>query len=142
MRLGVRFFILIAVLLTACGSSATSTSAPAAPIETTTTSTALVAEPEAKDVDVADKADAAPVLPVTVVDHVGNEVTIGAIERIIPLDGTVAEVVFALGLGDNVVGGLANPTYVNDAVLCVRKSGVDIKLGACDCQPCLDIFDD
>ena len=55
-------------------------------------------------------AAAAPVLPVTVLDHVGNEVTIAAVDRIIPLDGTVAEVVFA-GLGANVVATDLSATF-------------------------------
>ena len=36
-----------------------------------------------------------PILPVTVTDYAGNTVTINSVERIIPLDGSVAEVVFA-----------------------------------------------
>lgn len=54
---------------------------------------------------------AAPRLPVTLVDELGNEVTITSIDRIIPLDGTVAEVVFALGLGDYVVATDLSATY-------------------------------
>ena len=53
------------------------------------------------------RATASPTLPTTVVDAIGNEVTISSIERIIPLDGTVAEVVFTLGLGDK----RSLPTY-------------------------------
>ena len=115
MRSGARTFILATVLLAGCGSSTASTSVPAAPIATTTTSVATVGEPKAEEVDVANKAAAAPVLPVTVLDHVGNEVTIAAVDRIIPLDGTVAEVVFALGLGANVVATDLSATYPPEA---------------------------
>lgn len=53
----------------------------------------------------------APRLPVTLVDELVNEVTITSIDRIIPLDGTVAEVVFALGLGDYVVATDLSAAY-------------------------------
>ncbi|MEM7287896.1 MAG: ABC transporter substrate-binding protein [Actinomycetota bacterium] len=56
-----------------------------------------------------------PLLPVTVTDHLGNEVTVESVDRIIPLDGTVAEVVFALGLGDNVVATDLSATYPPEA---------------------------
>ncbi|GAB3598222.1 heme/hemin ABC transporter substrate-binding protein [Microbacterium tumbae] len=48
----------------------------------------------------------APVLPVTVTDDEGREVEITDISRILPVDisGTIASTVFALGLGDQVVG--------------------------------------
>lgn len=59
--------------------------------------------------------DDGPVLPVTVVDETGLEITIESIERIIPLDGDVAEVVFALGLGDNVVATDLSATYPPEA---------------------------
>ena len=50
-----------------------------------------------------------------VVDETGAEITIESIERIIPLDGDVAEVVFALGLGDNVVATDLSATYPPEA---------------------------
>ena len=56
-----------------------------------------------------------PVVPVTVVDETGAEITIESIERIIPLDGDVAEVVFALGLGANVVATDLSATYPPEA---------------------------
>lgn len=47
-----------------------------------------------------------PQLPVTVTDNQGTEVTVTDASRILALDmsGTLAATVFALGLGDNVVG--------------------------------------
>ena len=59
--------------------------------------------------------DTGPALPVTVVDETGAEVTVESIERIIPLDGDVAEVVFALGLGANVVATDLSATYPPEA---------------------------
>jgi len=47
-----------------------------------------------------------PSLPVTVTDAQGTEVTVTSADRILPLDlsGTISSTVFALGLGDRVVG--------------------------------------
>lgn len=48
----------------------------------------------------------APALPVTVTDAEGREVEVDDVSRILAVDisGTIAATVFALGLGDNVVG--------------------------------------
>ncbi|WP_136056753.1 ABC transporter substrate-binding protein [Microbacterium sp. K24] len=50
--------------------------------------------------------DTAPRLPVTVTDSEGRAVEITDVDRILPIDisGTIASTVFALGLGDQVVG--------------------------------------
>lgn len=50
--------------------------------------------------------DTAPALPVTVTDSEGRQVEISDVDRILPIDisGTIASTVFALGLGDQVVG--------------------------------------
>lgn len=53
--------------------------------------------------------------PITYVDARGAAVTITSTERIIPLDGDVAEVVFALGLGDRVVATDLSATYPPEA---------------------------
>jgi iron complex transport system substrate-binding protein len=50
-----------------------------------------------------------------VVDDRGVEVVIGSTERIIPLDGDVAEIVFALGLGDRVVATDLSATFPPEA---------------------------
>lgn len=47
---------------------------------------------------------AKPQLPVTVDSVGGGKVTVKDASRIVPLNGDVAEIVFALGLADNVVG--------------------------------------
>ena len=56
-----------------------------------------------------------PTLPVTVTDETGTAITVSSIERIIPLDGDIAEVVFALGLGANVVATDLSATYPPEA---------------------------
>lgn len=96
--------------------ASTSTNAPAATASDSTTPaapttraiTATTADSDAADVG-------GPVLPVTVTDETGAEVTVISVKRIIPLDGDVAEVVFALGLGDNVVATDLSATYPPEA---------------------------
>ena len=45
-----------------------------------------------------------PSFPATIVDASGDKVVVEDISRIVALNGDITEVVFALGLGDNVVG--------------------------------------
>ena len=52
-----------------------------------------------------------PQLPSSITDAKGNEVTVTDISRIVVLNGDFAEVVFALGLGDNVVAVDVSATY-------------------------------
>lgn len=94
-------------VLGACGEAVTSTPPNDSP------ETSAAAAPASASVAAPDQAT--PSLPVTVIDEAGNEVTVESIDRIIPLDGTVAEVVFALGLGDNVVATDLSATYPPEA---------------------------
>lgn len=52
-----------------------------------------------------------PALPVQLVDGTGATVTVSSVERIVPVDGDLAEIVFALGLGDRVVATDLSATY-------------------------------
>ncbi len=84
----------------------TSAAQPAAvPSPAPTSTTASTPTPEITE----------PVLPVTVTDETGSAITVESIERIIPLDGDIAEVVFALGLGANVVATDLSATYPPEA---------------------------
>lgn len=68
----------------------------------------------------------APDLPVTVTDSEGREVEITEVDRILPIDisGTIASTVFALGLGDQVVGRDASTDFVGTEDLpVVTKTG-------------------
>lgn len=83
-------------------------------------SLALSADEDTEEIepqDGHDESDAGPqpVLPVVVTDLTGTEVTINSVDRIIPLDGTVAEVVFALGLGGRVVATDMSATFPPEA---------------------------
>jgi iron complex transport system substrate-binding protein len=81
----------VAALISACGGDT-----PPATASTATSS------PAAAD---------APALPVTLVDSTGAEVTVESVERIVPVDGDLTEIVFALGLGDRVVATDISATY-------------------------------
>jgi iron complex transport system substrate-binding protein len=56
-----------------------------------------------------------PVLPVTFTDATGVESTITDVSRIVVINGELAEVVYALGLGGNVVAVDATATYPPEA---------------------------
>jgi iron complex transport system substrate-binding protein len=59
----------------------------------------------------APRAERAPVLPARVVDAAGDRVTVRSAARIVVLNGDIAEVVFALGLGGRVVATDTSATY-------------------------------
>ena len=73
--------------------------------------------------------EASPSLPVTVQDANGKDVTITDVSRIIPLNGDLAEVVFALGLGPNVVATDVSATYPAEAAA-APKIGYQRQLAA------------
>jgi iron complex transport system substrate-binding protein len=54
---------------------------------------------------------AMPQLPATVTDVNGNSVTVTDVSRIVPLSGDVAEIVWTLGLGANIVGVDVSAVY-------------------------------
>lgn len=118
--MSVRFRLLAAALaavtllpLTACGSAA-SDDGPAAEVE----SMPDVVDP-LPDVP-------QPELPVTVESADGDTVEITDVDRIIPLSGSIAEVVFTLGLGDNVVGRDITATFEQAADIPVVTRGHDV----------------
>ena len=99
-----------------------SSAAPLTTAETTVASTSSAVTtmlPPASSADVMATTDAAngsdTTFPLAVIDETGAEIVVTSIERIIPLDGDVAEVVFALGLGDHVVATDLSATYPPEA---------------------------
>ncbi|MBD0710816.1 MULTISPECIES: hemin ABC transporter substrate-binding protein [unclassified Streptomyces] len=56
-------------------------------------------------------APAAPRLPVTVPSADGRRVTVTSTERVVPLTGSLSEIVFTLGLGDRVVARDVTATF-------------------------------
>lgn len=128
------------LILAACGNTSSSASegtalvasqaseAPAADAETPTASSVVQtpSTPAPQATAAAQTADANPTAsappttaasawPLVITDETGEEITIESVERIIPLDGTVAEVVFALGMGDNVVATDLSATWPPEA---------------------------
>ncbi|WP_194926835.1 heme/hemin ABC transporter substrate-binding protein [Catenulispora pinisilvae] len=97
---------LIAVLLlvgplAGCGSTSGSATAPAAAQGSGSSAAAVVPLSHPEE----------PRLPVTVTSADGRRVTIGADRRIVPLSGSLSELVFSLGLGGRVVARDVSTTF-------------------------------
>lgn len=90
--------LIVVLFLAACGGSGSGAVAPGA---------------SGDEVAVAVPAEEPPAasLPATVTSADGRKVTITDTTRILPLTGSIAEVVFALGLGDRVVGRDISATF-------------------------------
>ncbi|MFC1418313.1 heme/hemin ABC transporter substrate-binding protein [Streptacidiphilus cavernicola] len=101
----------LALGLTACGGAAgpgvAGTAAPAAAGATAAPADAVLPL----------TGTAAPRLPVTVRSADGRQVTVTAVRRIVPLSGSLAELVFSLGLGADVVGRDVSTTFPQAAKL-------------------------
>ncbi|MFC8719445.1 hemin ABC transporter substrate-binding protein [Kitasatospora sp. NPDC057198] len=89
-----------------------------------TTGRAATADPKAPAAPAAapDRIEAlpdtpAPRLPVTVPSADGRQVTVTSAERIVPLNGSLAELVFSLGLGDRAVARDVSTTFEQAAKL-------------------------
>lgn len=67
-----------------------------------------------------------PALPVTVTGADGVESTITDVSRILPLWGSLSEIVFGLGLGDQVVGRDVSTTFAGTDALPVVTEGHDV----------------
>jgi iron complex transport system substrate-binding protein len=95
-----------AALVVGCGgeSESSSESGSGSGSDGATTTVGTVAPPGATP-------ETAPELPVTVTGADGAEVTVSDTSRIIPANGDLAEVVFALELGDSVVATDVSATY-------------------------------
>ena len=104
-------------ILAACGNS-TSSASESSSLGTRPSSsvTASAVEPTTTfETAVKMTTTSASAWPLVITDETGAEITIESVERIIPLDGTVAEVVFALGMGDNVVATDLSATWPPEA---------------------------
>ncbi|MFI6943083.1 hemin ABC transporter substrate-binding protein [Streptomyces sp. NPDC050418] len=67
-----------------------------------------------------------PKLPVTVTSADGKKVTVKSADRIVPLTGSINEIVFTLGLGDNVVAKDITATFEQAAKLPTVTRGHDV----------------
>ena len=93
------------VLAVSCGSAATNAAAPAMPA-----TSVAGASPAADAVP-----ETAPSMPITLTDATARQITVQSVARIIPVDGDLAEIVFAIGLGDQVVATDLSATYPPEA---------------------------
>lgn len=71
-----------------------------------------------------------PELPVSMTDATGTEVIVSDVSRIVPLNGDIAEIVWALGLGDNVVGVDTSATFPPGETEPLPKIGYQRQLSA------------
>ncbi|MFR9722418.1 heme/hemin ABC transporter substrate-binding protein [Streptomyces sp. MS19] len=67
-----------------------------------------------------------PGLPVTVPSADGEDVTVTAADRVVPLSGSLSEIVWTLGLGDRVVARDVTATFEQAADLPVVTRGHDV----------------
>ncbi|MGW7570188.1 heme/hemin ABC transporter substrate-binding protein [Streptomyces tendae] len=120
-RLAGALLSVLALSLTATGCGGSSEAAPGGGDSTSTPAGASVAnrvEPLARKPE--------PRLPVTVPSADGERVTVRAADRIVPLSGSLSEIVFTLGLGDRVVARDVTATFEQAAKLPVVTRGHDV----------------
>ena len=115
--------VLAGAIAGGCGGSSGATSTTSSPESTATSSPAATATSPASPASISSapagaavpSTPEAPAFPLTVTDATGREVTVASVDRIIPVDGDLAEVVFALGMGDHVVATDLSATYPPEA---------------------------
>jgi len=108
--------LILLTVAAACGSGGSDTaSSPATPAGGASASAAAQNQPTSTAAP--SPAAARPVLPATVTDKDGRAVTVTDVSRIVPLNGEVAEIIFALDLGDRVVGVDTSATFPERARL-------------------------
>lgn len=120
-RLAGALLSVLALSLTTTGCGGSSEAAPGGGNSTSSPAGASVAnrvEPLARKPE--------PRLPVTVPSADGERVTVRAAERIVPLSGSLSEIVFTLGLGDRVVARDVTATFEQAAKLPVVTRGHDV----------------
>jgi iron complex transport system substrate-binding protein len=99
------------------------------------TTLAALAAPVAARQDAAGSPAASPAvptpqLPATITDVNGESVTVEDVSRIVPLSGDVAEIVWALGLGANIVGVDVSAVYPPEVMMPLPKIGFERQLAA------------
>ncbi|MBB1245548.1 ABC transporter substrate-binding protein [Streptomyces durbertensis] len=94
--------LVLALVLTGCGGSADSRPGDGR---------ATAAKAAADRVEPLSGPAPSPKLPVKVRSADGRDVTVRSVERVVPLSGSIAELVFSLGLGDRVVARDVTATF-------------------------------
>ncbi len=104
--------LVVVVMLGGCsGESATSTPRPTATTPPSTATAPPSATPMPTSTPTATPDPLATQLPAQITDVLGKQVTVTDISRIVVINGDFTEVVFALGLGENVVAVDTSATY-------------------------------
>lgn len=116
---------MLALLAAGCGSAPATDLPGAAPTGSTVTE-APSGRGRTDDEGDAAASAVATGLPVTVESADGRTVTVEDIDRIVPLEGSISEIVFDLGLGDHVVGRDISATFpeAEDLPLATRAHDV------------------
>lgn len=112
---------LVAVLLAGCGAQETLGSGTVT-VEAARSVTAIGEQP----LQVLEGPAPTPVLPATAVSVGGEEAVVADATRILPLSGSLSEVVFSLGLGERVVGRDVSADFPEAAALPVVSRGHDV----------------
>ncbi len=111
-----------------CGACTTTPSAgsptPSAAPRATIAPVSAVAAPTSAS------AVASPQLPAIVTDYAGNVVTVTSTERIVSLSGDITEIIFALGMGEQVVGVDSSATYPPERTRALPNIGYQRRLNA------------
>ncbi|MEU8748304.1 ABC transporter substrate-binding protein [Streptomyces parvulus] len=110
----------LTVTATGCGGSSEASSGSPAP-----SGAATAGQTVANRVEPLERRPA-PRLPATVRSADGEEVTVEKAERVVPLSGSLSEIVFTLGLGDRVVARDVTATFAQAAGLPVVTRGHDV----------------
>nr|WP_202544618.1 ABC transporter substrate-binding protein [Streptomyces sp. SID5606] len=110
----------LTVTATGCGGSSEASSGSPAP-----SGAAAAGQTVANRVEPLERRPA-PRLPATVRSADGEKVTVEKAERVVPLSGSLSEIVFTLGLGDRVVARDVTATFAQAAGLPVVTRGHDV----------------
>ncbi|CAM5558686.1 ABC transporter substrate-binding protein OS=Streptomyces parvulus OX=146923 GN=Spa2297_09490 PE=4 SV=1 [Streptomyces parvulus] len=110
----------LTVTATGCGGSSEASSGSPAP-----SGAATAGQTVANRVEPLERRPA-PRLPATVRSADGEKVTVEKAERVVPLSGSLSEIVFTLGLGDRVVARDVTATFAQAAGLPVVTRGHDV----------------
>ncbi|MFI2213720.1 hemin ABC transporter substrate-binding protein [Streptomyces sp. NPDC020141] len=108
----------VALVATGCGGDSGSPSGKDAPAKAETAAAADRVEPLAST--------PRPELPVTVPSADGRKVTVDSADRIVPLTGSLSEIVYTLGLGGEVVARDVTATFEQAEKLPVVTRGHDV----------------
>ena len=123
------FSLAVAVLLAACGTTSSSGGVSSPTALPAPTSPSAAPASLASGAEMA-SGEAEPQLPATVVDYQGEQVTITSIERIVSLNGDITEIIFALGMGEYVVGVDSSATYPPERTKTLPNIGYQRRLSA------------